>query len=326
MKFGLFSVADYYPDRHGRSQAACLAEWLAQAELAEALGFHSFWVAEHHFSSLGLVANPAVFLAAAAARTGRIRLGCAVSVLPLRSPLQTAEDYAAVDVLSGGRLEMGVGSGYLEQEFRPLGIPLEEKTARFNEAVEVLRAAWTGGLRGGYGGRYYRYGPVQLQTGCLQKPHPPLACAILRPEAAYFVGVGGMDLLLMPYATCQDPAELQVLVERFRRGAAEVGRPGRVIATMPVYVGETEAEAEEQAGPALDLFLRTRQFARGGSFSGVRASRLVGLGTAGQVAAVVAEWRAAGVDELLAMFSFGALSHQQVAVSMERFARGVMAR
>lgn len=326
MKFGLFSVADYYPGRHGRSQGAFLAELLQQTELAEALGFYSHWVAEHHFAPLGLLANPAVFLAAAAARTRTLRLGCAVSVLPLRSPLHTAEDYAMVDAVSGGRLEMGVGSGYLEHEFQPLGIPMPEKTERFNEAVEVIRAAWTHQLGAGYGGRHYRYGPVRLQVDCVQRPHPPLACAILRPEAAHFVGIGGMDLLLMPYASCDSPDGLRVMVERYRRGAAEAGNTGRVIAAMPVYVGETAAEARAVAGPAIDLYLRARQFARGGTYEGLQASRLVGFGTAAEVGAVVAEWRNAGVDEIIGLFNFGALPHEQVAASMERFSRDVARR
>ncbi len=325
MDFGLFSVGDFYPGRHGRSQSAFLAELLQQAELAETLGFHSYWVAEHHFAPYGLLPNPAVFLAAVAARTRIIRVGTAVSVLPLRSPLHAAEDYAMLDVLCGGRLNVGVGSGYLAHEFAPLGIAMEDKVDRFNECVEVLKAAWTGDLLGGFQGRFYQYQPVQLQVQCVQEPHPPLSCAIMRPEAAFYVGLQGMDLMVMPYVTVDDPEGLKVLIERFRRGAAQAGRDNaRVVAALPVYVGETEAEAHAIAGMAVERFMENRHFFRTGTYEDLNNSGLAAWGTPDQVAVVIRDWRAAGVDEVIGLFNYGSMPHEQVVVSMERFARLVV--
>lgn len=161
MRFGIFSVADHYPRELRRSATELYGELRDQAEAADALGFDSFWIAEHHFHEYGAVPRPPVWLAAAAQRTRRIRLGSAVVVLPFDNPLRTAEDYAMVDMLSGGRLNLGVGSGYLTHEYAGFGLSLEEKRERFTEALEIVLRAWTG-ERFSYEGRFPHIENVQL--------------------------------------------------------------------------------------------------------------------------------------------------------------------
>jgi alkanesulfonate monooxygenase SsuD/methylene tetrahydromethanopterin reductase-like flavin-dependent oxidoreductase (luciferase family) len=126
IRLSTFSILDHYPERPG-SVGDRLQRSLDLCELADELGYEACWVGEHHFSNFGVMPNPAVWLAAAAQRTRRIRLGPAVSVLPLRHPLQVVEDYALVDQLSGGRLNLGVGSGTLPFEFDGFGIDAAEK-------------------------------------------------------------------------------------------------------------------------------------------------------------------------------------------------------
>src|SRR5436190_16431327 len=116
MRMSIFSVVDHYPSRE-RTVARLYAELIAQAELAEQLGYDTFWLAEHHFHEYGAVPNPAVMLSAIAQRTKTLKLGTAISILTFHNPLTVAESYAMVDVLSGGRLMYGVGSGYLGHEF-----------------------------------------------------------------------------------------------------------------------------------------------------------------------------------------------------------------
>ena len=106
------SISDHYPDRE-RTVPALYAEVLGQGILADELGYHALFLAEHHFHQYGAVPNPAVLLASLAQRTKQLRLGTSISVLPFRNPALVAEDYAMLDVLSNGRLELGVGSGYL---------------------------------------------------------------------------------------------------------------------------------------------------------------------------------------------------------------------
>ena len=125
MKFHMHLLTTYFPDRDPPFDVY-FQQILDQIELAEELGWECFWFTEHHFIPYGgLIANPAVIMAAAAARTSRIRLGSSISILPLRHPLQTAEDYAMVDVASGGRLEFGIGRGNTLGDYTVYGVPPE---------------------------------------------------------------------------------------------------------------------------------------------------------------------------------------------------------
>jgi alkanesulfonate monooxygenase SsuD/methylene tetrahydromethanopterin reductase-like flavin-dependent oxidoreductase (luciferase family) len=132
MRFGIFSVVDHYPAELSRTSGQFYGELLEQVEAAEGLGFDAFWIAEHHFHEYGGVPSPPVWMAAAAQRTKRIRLGAGVVVLPFRNPLQVAEDYAMVDVLSGGRLNLGTGSGtYVADSFEAATREAKEAMDRY---------------------------------------------------------------------------------------------------------------------------------------------------------------------------------------------------
>jgi len=155
----LFWLLDHHPDT-GESLAELHATALEQASLADRLGFTSLWLAEHHFHALGTAANPAVVLSALAQRTQRLRLGPAVSVLPLRNPIQVAEDYALVDLLSGGRLNMGVGTGSQPLEFAGFGADFEGRGKLFDENLAVLRSRWSAAASGqrGAAARFAQHG------------------------------------------------------------------------------------------------------------------------------------------------------------------------
>ncbi len=143
VRLSIFSVQDHYPDR-SRSLPQFYAETVEQCVLADKLGYDSYFVAEHHFSHYGAVPNPAVMLSHLAALTGSIRLGSAISVLTFHNPLEVAESYAMLDILSQGRVTLGVGSGYLKHEFEGYGIDPATKRERYDEAMAVLKKALTG--------------------------------------------------------------------------------------------------------------------------------------------------------------------------------------
>jgi alkanesulfonate monooxygenase SsuD/methylene tetrahydromethanopterin reductase-like flavin-dependent oxidoreductase (luciferase family) len=129
----------------GKRHPQVYREGLEQMQAAEALGFHRLWFTEHHFSAYGGSADPMIMATAGANRTTTARIGIGVSVLPFHHPLQLAEEAAMVDILSGGRLEFGVGRGSQRYEYERLGVPIDDKGARFEEAMEVIRRAWTDG-------------------------------------------------------------------------------------------------------------------------------------------------------------------------------------
>ena len=326
MRFGLFSVVDHYPAELPRTVGRFYDELLEQVEAAEALGFDSFWIAEHHFHEYGAVPSPPVWLAAAARRTRRIRLGAAVVVLPFRNPLLVAEEYAMVDVLSGGRLNLGTGSGYLRHEFEGFGVDPAEKRERFDEALEVLLRAWSG-ERFSYTGRFHRVSNVQLNVVPVQKPRPPIWIAVLRNEAAAEVGRRGYPVMMIPYAAAEQVSELAETVAAFRRAFVEAGgRPED--ATVPfglhTYVSDSFARATAEARAAMDRYVRTRLYARQRPYQTLVERDLIAFGSPEDVIRVARRYEAAGFTDYLAMMNFGGLEHARVLGSMERLARHVL--
>jgi probable F420-dependent oxidoreductase len=141
--------------------------------LAESLGFDSAWVSEHHGSSDGYLPSLLPMLAAFAAATDRIKLGTGIVLTPLHDPLHLAEDAAVVDQLSNGRLLLGLGLGWREEEFRMFGVPLTERLQRTVETVEILRRAWTG-KRFSFQGRSYRLDRVRVMPPPARPGGPPI--------------------------------------------------------------------------------------------------------------------------------------------------------
>jgi alkanesulfonate monooxygenase SsuD/methylene tetrahydromethanopterin reductase-like flavin-dependent oxidoreductase (luciferase family) len=326
MRFGIFSVVDHYPDELPRSSAQFYGELLEQAEAAEHLGFDSFWIAEHHFHEYGAVPAPPVWLAAAAQRTRRIRLGAAVVVLPFRNPLLVAEDYAMVDVLSGGRLNLGAGSGYLAHEFAGFGLDPQDKRDRFDEALDIVLRAWTG-ERFSYEGRFHRVRDVKLNVVPVQKPRPPVWIAVLRNEAAPHVGKKGFPIMLIPYATTERIAELADTVTAFRDSFVDSGGDPRD-ATVPfglhTYVSDDVERATAEAREAMDRYVRTRLYAKQRPFETLVDKHLVAVGGPADVTRVARLYQSAGLTDFLAITNFGGLPHARVLRSMELLAKHVL--
>src|SRR5262245_36536851 len=143
LRFGLW-YAFRNPAEWRTSYESLYAEVLEQLAWAETIGYDDVWLTEHHFVDDGHAPSPLVQAAAIAARTKKIRIGTAVLLLPLYNPVRVAEDGATVDILSGGRFELGVGIGYRVEEFAGLGISRAERAGRMNEGLEIIRRLWDG--------------------------------------------------------------------------------------------------------------------------------------------------------------------------------------
>lgn len=328
LRFGFLSVVDHYPQELGRTTGEFYGELLEQIEAADTLGFESFWMAEHHFHEYGGVPRPPIWMAAGAMRTRRIRLGSAVVVLPFDNPLRTAEDYAMVDVLSGGRLDLGVGSGYLKHEYAGFNLDPEEKRARFEEALEVLLRAWTG-ERFSYEGRYHRVRDVQLNVRPVQRPRPPIWVATLRADSAPRIGAQGYPVMLIPYASAETLAEMAAGVAAYR--SAFVGAGGLPeAATVPfgfhVHCAESTAQARAEARECMERYVRTRLYAVPRSFDTLVEQDVVAFGDPEEIVRVARRYEAAGFTQLLAINNFGGLPHKQALRSMELMARHVLPR
>ncbi|MCI4332683.1 MAG: LLM class flavin-dependent oxidoreductase [Thermoplasmata archaeon] len=319
MHLSAFTVVDSYPEdvAAGRDR---FAEVLALAETGDRAGLTAIWVAEHHFHAGGVCPSPPVLLSAIATRTRRIRVGALVSVLPFHNPVELAEQYAMVDRLAGGRLNLGVGSGYIPLEFEGFGVDPATKRERFDSALETLVA----GLRGeaivpsGTGRRPLNVTPVQ-------SPHPPLWIAVQRREALPFVARRGVSVALVPYATVASVEELGGQITEFRSHLPK-GAKVTVSVALHLYAGVHPERARTALQRYLDSRLATQsafyqdKVRRDPSHASAATIERTGFALFGEPADVVARlepFRAAGVDEVLGIFDFGGLSQAEVTGSVE---------
>src|SRR5262245_46865148 len=234
--------------------------------LAEELGFDSVWLTEHHYADYGLASAPSVLLATLAARTSRVRLGIAVYVIPFHHPLRIAEETAMLDILSGGRLTVGLGRGNRPLEFYGHGVPREESRTRMEEAVDILLQAWTRD-RVNFSGKHWNIVDVPVFPKPITRPHPPLAFAVTSPESTIWAARRGFPILSS--GLTNPVANSLAQRERYRAALVEHGHPqhtidsllGNWVVTKHVYVAPTDAEAAADArGPELwyqDSFIRS---------------------------------------------------------------------
>jgi alkanesulfonate monooxygenase SsuD/methylene tetrahydromethanopterin reductase-like flavin-dependent oxidoreductase (luciferase family) len=318
MRLSIFSVQDHYPTRH-RSLPALYEQLLGQAELADHLGYDTFWVAEHHFHEYGAVPNPAVMLAAIAQRTRRLRLGTAISVLTFHNPLTVAESYAMVDVLSGGRLTYGVGSGYLTHEFEGYGISLDEKRERFDDALAAVKKLLSG-ERVSHQGKYWSFSDVKLNATPIQKP-VPIYVAVLRKEVAYHIGRQGNNLLCVPYASVETFDDIADIVREFRRGRDEAAVPAddnSVVVALHTHVAESDAQARRNAADAFDLYVATRLYAKRSTYDDAMRNGIHLFGSVENVANKLAALKDMGAHHVMALQNFGLMDDALVRESMAR--------
>lgn len=326
MQFGVFSVMDFHPDRQG-SAAGFYREMIELAVNAERLGYDSAWVAEHHFANYGLCPAPPVLLAAIAQRTERITLGPAVCVLPFHDPVKVAEEYAVLDVISGGRLEFGVGRGYLAHEYAGHLVDPDESQARFDEALAVIELAWSG-KPFTYNGRFHRYPEIALNTLPVQRPQPPIAVAALSPASYTRIGARGGRLMSVPYIL-EDITVLRDLLTNYAAAAGETGAANgeaRISVAFHAHVAPTQAEAERRARPYLTRYCETRAVGNTKNFEQLQAHRLVAIGDPAHVADLMQQLASYGVDRVLCLMNFGGMPCALVQESLALMAREVMPR
>ncbi len=328
MKLSLFSVQDHYPEQ-ARTVPELYAQVIKDAELAERLNFDAFFSAEHHFHHYGVVPNPPLLLASIAQRTKRLRLGTAISILTFHNALTLAETYAMLDVLSEGRLLLGVGSGYLPHEFAGYNVNGAEKRDRFDENLLLVRRLLSG-ERVSHEGRFSSVREVQLNVLPIQKEIPTFIAA-LRLEAAYHVGRQGLGLLGIPYASLAHFDELEQFVSDYRRGRAEAGLPEEAaepneILCLHTHVADSDAEAERVAKDPFDLYVATRLYARKCNYADVMRTGLALFGSPRTVADKMIALGRMGIRHVMTMQNFGGMPPAAVERSMQLMATEVMPR
>lgn len=193
MRFGL--VYDFRnPAAWRKPWPEVYAELLDQIVFAESLGFDSIWLTEHHFVEDGYTPSPVPLMAAIAARTSRVNISTDILILPLYHPVKLAEDIATIDLLSNGRIMLGVGAGYRDEEFAAFGTSRRERPSRMEEGVAVLRGCWSDGPFS-FRGRHYQFEGIDVVPKPVQRPHPPLWMAATADPAARRAARLGLHLL-----------------------------------------------------------------------------------------------------------------------------------
>jgi alkanesulfonate monooxygenase SsuD/methylene tetrahydromethanopterin reductase-like flavin-dependent oxidoreductase (luciferase family) len=285
MDFGMFME---FGRRQGASDTQAFQEGFDLVDAAESWGLDGAWLAELHLNpGRSVLSSPVMTACSIATRTKRMRVGMAVYVLPLNHPLRIAEEAATIDQISEGRFDMGIGRSGFARAYDCYGIPYSDSREMFRESVDIILEAWKGEPFS-YQGQFYHIDNATLTPRPYQQPHPPLRVAATTAESfprigaqgyPIFVGLRGMDI-----------PELRANLKEYRKAWTAAGHPGHgdVALRIPVYAGETQAEALEEPRESINTY-----FGRMGNLyresagrAGIdatelrqgRADRLAGLG------------------------------------------------
>jgi natural product biosynthesis luciferase-like monooxygenase protein len=344
VKFGtqnLLSIRDW------QTHADIYAHALAECKLADELGFDTVWLAEHHFSAYGICPSLAVLAAAVARETSRVRIGTAVVIAPFAHPIRIAEEWAMVDILSGGRLEFGLGRGYQPKEFVGLGASMERTRERFDESLEIIRRAWTE-ERVTFEGEFYTLRDLAVLPKPVQRPHPPLWTAAVSPDTYKLAARRGLRLLTSPSFTPWDILRKNYDAYHAEWQAAHGAPGGEICLNKIIHVADSSRQAREDLREPIHWFFRTQaglisdaegvppeqyKFYRRVRENLLSLSDEVALEQAAIVGdpeevadKVRAHHEALGVTNFMGAFSRGGVPHEKVTKSMRLFAEKVMPR
>jgi alkanesulfonate monooxygenase SsuD/methylene tetrahydromethanopterin reductase-like flavin-dependent oxidoreductase (luciferase family) len=219
---------------------------LQRIEVMDKTGYDAVWLAEHHFNTFSVCPSVHVMGAHIAALTRNLRIGTAVTLAAMYQPLRIAEEIALIDVLSDGRVNWGAGRGFDPTEFRAFGVPGEESTARFREAVDIVLAAWRN-ERLTHEGKYFQFEDIEVLPKPLQQPHPPVWMAATSEPSIEWAAAEGHTIMMDPHSA---HAEIGRKREFYRTKLEESGHSfeGREIPMARLLaIADTEEESREVA-------------------------------------------------------------------------------
>jgi alkanesulfonate monooxygenase SsuD/methylene tetrahydromethanopterin reductase-like flavin-dependent oxidoreductase (luciferase family) len=340
MQFGYFTLSDNHYENNSRNANQFVADIIDEAVYAEEVGLHSAWIGEHHFSTLGVLSCPDLALAVVAARTRQIRLAPAVTVLPLHHPIRVAEQWASLDLLSGGRVDFAAGRGYDRREYLPFGVSFEDNQHIFEEGMEIVRRLWAADGPISHHGRHYHFDDVAITPRPMQSPIPSYVASFSQPSIELAARLG-CNLIVAPFAAAMTYGGLRQVNDHYGETCARHGTtPGRLMCSYFIHFAdnpteEAAARARQMryynecviaafpgdprtAPPSYQYFVGMVERLRN-----VRPQDLsdnsVLLGTPMQITESLKKVEAAGFDEVILYFNVGLKPHSQVKNEMARF-------
>ena len=340
MEFGYFTLSDNAYPNVGRSPEQFILDIREQAIHADKLGMHSAWIGEHHFDSLGVNSCPHILLASIIPLTKHIRFAPAVAVLPLQHPLRVAEEYATLDLLSGGRVDFAVGRGYDRREYVPFGADYMTSLERMDESCQVIQKAWNSPGPWSHKGQFFEIPEMTITPRPAQRPIP-FYMGCFSQSSMDIAGRLGLNIAFAPFAASMMFGGLAEAVAQYRATCAKFGtKPGRAICSYFIHIAETPEEDDygretmmryfenavkpafkQEPGktpPTMAYFAKINEI-----LAGMRKETLTDksilLGAPAEITETLKKVEAAGIDEVILYFNVGAKPHAMVMAQMEKF-------
>lgn len=340
MEFGYFTLSDNHYTNNSRSANQFVSDILDEALFAEEVGLHSVWIGEHHFSTLGVLSCPDLVLSHVAALTSRVRLAPAVTVLPLHHPIRVAEQWATLDLLSGGRVDFAAGRGYDRREYTPLGVSFEGNQPVFEEAMGIVRRLWSSDEPYSHHGDHYSFENVSITPQPVQRPIPTYVASFSQPSIE-LAGRLGCGLVVAPFAASLSFGGLQEVADRYTEACHAHGHnPEKLICSYFIHL----ADDERQEAEARARQIRYYQECVIGAFpsdpnnippsykyfldmiprlQSIRPQDLtensVLIGSPEHITETLAKVQSIGFDEVILYFNVGLKPHNLVKEEMHRF-------
>lgn len=323
-----------------RPSTEIYARGMEQAQAAEALGYRNCWLGEHHFSTYGYLSRPLQFATHIAAKTKTLRVGTAVIVIPIHNPLLVAEEIATLDLLSGGRADIGFGRGYQQYEFARFGLDLDKARERYDEALDIVLKSLEGEPFS-YAGTHYQIPETVVFPQPQQQPHPPVWIVAQSPYAVEATVRRGFNVLTGGFGvTFEHFAAFGKMFDEVCAKVQPKVKP-RVGVQRAIYVAENDADARDAAEHArwnmrVTMSLRNRyeQVENGKAVPIVAKSepsidelldRYLCIGSPDKCISQIKRLQEVmGITHFNCSFWFGDLDQKRVLRSMERFAKEVM--
>ena len=340
MEFGYFTLSDNHYANNPRTPNEFVLQIREQALLADRLGYHSVWIGEHHFDSLGVNSRPDLVLASIAPMTKNVRLAPAVSVLPLHHPVHVAECWATLDLLSNGRVDFACGRGYDRKEYAPFGADFMKSAEHMEESIEVILKAWNSPGPWSHQGKFFNIPEMEITPKPVQKPIPFYVASFSKTSIA-MAAKRGLNIIYAPFAAGMVFGGLDKAVQAYSDACvAEGQKPGRAMCSYFIYISDGDKDETygresqmryfrecclpaftsepEKLPPTMQYFIKIVDIMSNMKKEDLSDKSIL-LGTPQQIVDTLKRVEAAGIDEVILYFNVGCKPHSMVKEQMHRF-------